>query len=93
MEAKVMLTLSSEEIKQQIPYPMICETRFGSTWDTGRRRRAWESQFTVQEREEAETLFRQAYNWHLKKGVPESVTMPSQTLLLWNRIAEFCASL
>ncbi len=93
MEVRTMLTLTHDEIQEQIPYAMICETRFGSRWETTRRRRNWIESFTEQEREAAGKLFRQAYDWYLKKGVPDSVTMSARTLLLWHRLAAFCASI
>ena len=33
------LVLSSEEIHAMIPYAMICMTRYGAHWGTGRRKR------------------------------------------------------
>ena len=93
MNAKIILTLTHDEIQRTIPYAMICETRFGRYWETGKRLTRWRAEFTPRERVDAEKLFRLAYAWYLKTGVPESVEMTAQTLALWKRIETFCASL
>lgn len=92
MEMKVMLKLTCDEVRRRIPYAMICETRFGSRWETSKRRRMWKQMFTDQEREAAGRLFRLAYDWYLRKGVPETVEMSTRTLTLWMKLGEFCAS-
>lgn len=92
-EAIVYLKLTRDEVNRKIPYAMICEMRYGSRWNTGRRFRAWLSQFSGAEREAAAKLFKQAYSWHLVKGVPDEVKMRATTFALWMKLAEFCGSL
>lgn len=91
--ARFMLVLTDQEIKDQIPYGMICETMLGAAWGTGRRRRAWTEAFTESERQACLRLRNQARQWHLTTGVPDEVTMSLDTLNLWNKLAEFCSSL
>ena len=91
--AKLMIVLSREEVQKDIDYPVICETREGSRWDTMIRRRRWKEEFTDSERESCTRLFRFAHAWYLKTGVPEEVTMSLNTYSLWQRLAVFCASL
>ena len=38
--AKRMMKLTSEEVRANIPYDLICMVRYGCTWSSGRRRRA-----------------------------------------------------
>ena len=45
------LVLTSDEVNLRIPYALVCMTRFGAHWETGRRRRRWLEEFTEQERE------------------------------------------
>ena len=33
------LVLTSDEVNFRIPYALVCMTRFGAHWETGRRRR------------------------------------------------------
>lgn len=40
------LVLTSEEVNARIPYALVCMTRFGAHWETGRRRRRWLEEFT-----------------------------------------------
>ena len=47
------LVLTSDEVNLRIPYALVCMTRFGAHWETGRRRRRWLEEFTEQERESA----------------------------------------
>lgn len=91
MEMKIVFT--QDEIKEVIPYQMICETRYSSVWDTMRRKRRWKEQFPGYKGEKANAMCRQAYNWTLKTGVPEQVMMSASTYDLWQELAAFCASL
>ena len=93
MKARTYLIFTHDEVNEIIPYGMIAEIRWGRTWETGKRRRRWLEEFTPAEREAASQLFRQAYNWYLKTGVPDEVKMSTRTFCLWIKLAEFCASL
>lgn len=90
---EMMLVLSREEVRQQIPYAVICETREGSAWNTGRRRRLWVDMFTRTERDAAARLFKMAHRWYLTTGVPDKVTMALSTMRLWQKLGEFCAAI
>ena len=66
--AKIMLVMTHEEVNENIAYNLICFTRYGGAWDTGRRRRAWLADFTEEERRAAGRLFKQARNWTVGRG-------------------------
>lgn len=91
--AEVFIEFTRDEIRKEIPYDLICETRESSAWKTGRRRRRWMLEFTASEREACTRLFRQAYSWYLTKGVPDKVMMSVKTCGLWQKLGYFCASL
>ena len=91
--ASMFFEFDHDEIQNTIPYAMICETRFGSVWNTTKRRRRWSAEFTEAERDLAGKLFMQAYRWYVITGVPDKVKMKSTTYDLWNRLTAFCASL
>lgn len=91
--AKIMIVLSREEVQRDIAYGMICQTMFGASWDTGRRRRRWAEEFTEAERDACSRLKNQAHRWYLTTGIPETVTMSLKTFALWQKLAEFCASI
>ena len=61
--AKRMMKLTVEEVRANIPYDLICMVRYGCTWSSGRRRRAWLADFSESEREAAGRLFRMAHDW------------------------------
>lgn len=90
---KIYLSLTKDEIQQEIPYAVICEARYGCRWETGRRRRAWMEQFTEEERVAASRLFRRAHEWTLTRSVPDEIKMTPKTLALWNKLGAFCASI
>lgn len=90
---KINIVLSRDEVNSNIPYALICETRYGSLWETGRRRRRWLAEFTEAERETASRLFKLSHTWYLVKGVPDEVRMHHSTYALWLKLADFCASL
>lgn len=91
--AKIMLVMTHEEVNANIAYSLICFTRYGSAWDTGRRRRAWLADFSESEREAAGRLFRMAHNWTVGRGVPDTVQMSRKTFHLWQKLGDFCASI
>lgn len=90
---RLMIVLDREEIKERIPYAMICETRYGMGWGTMRRKRRWKEEFSEKERDACRKLFALAYSWYLVKGVPDEVKMNVNTLALWEKLGEFCFSL
>ena len=90
---RLEIVLERDEIEAAIPYQMICATRYGSVWNTMRRKRRWVEEFSSYERERANAMCRQAYNWMLVTGLPMEIKMTQGTFDLWQRLAEFCASL
>ena len=90
---RLEIVLDRDEIKAAIPYQMICMTRYGSVWNTIRRKRRWKEHFPGYKGEKANAMCRQSYNWTLKTGVPEQIRMSAATYDLWQELAEFCASL
>ena len=89
---KVMYTLGRDELAR-LPYATICTTREGRLWCTSSRRRTWAEEFTEKERHSASSIFAQARSWYLVKGLPDEATMSADTLLLWKKLGDFCASL
>lgn len=89
----VMLTFSHDEIVKNFPYALICETRYGSKWDTGKRRRLFNETFSVDEYSRCRKIFRLAHSWTLTKGVPKEVKMTVGTYNTWKKLGEFCAAL
>ena len=69
------------------------QVRYGCTWSSGRRRRAWLADFSESEREAAGRLFRMAHNWTVGRGVPDTVQMSRKTFNLWQKLGDFCASI
>ena len=92
-EYPTCLSLSREQIQRDIPYQVVCETRYGARWDTGTRKRRWDSEFSHAEQQLASRLFRQAQTWALKSGAPASVKMTGAAYDLWQKLGDFCASL
>lgn len=91
--AKLMMILTSKEVHANIPYSLICMTRYGARWDTMRRKRLWKTEFTDSEREAASKLFSKSHNWTVGKGVPNEVKMTIKTFELWQKLGDFCASI
>lgn len=91
--AKLALILSSEEVHRSIPYALICMTRYGSRWNTMRRKRLWKAEFTDAEMEAARKLFARSHDWLLGRGVPDEVMMTPRTFDLWQKLGNFCGSI
>lgn len=91
--AKLEIILTADEVRENIPYMLICETKESSVWYTGRRRRRWNLEFSEAERKAASRLFSLAYRWSLRTGVPDEVRMSLSTYTLWGKLAAFCASI
>ena len=93
MKVKTYIILNREEIQTQIPYALVCETMSGAKWNTGKRKRLMKERFTESEREKIYKLHKQAHSWHLRKGVPDELKLTVKTLLLWQKLANFCYEL
>ena len=93
MEIATYITLTRKEIQEKLPYAVICETKEGASWNTGRRKRKWNAEFTEEERKASEEIFRKAHTWYLVKGIPEEVRMKIKTFMLWQKLGNFCAEL
>ena len=91
---KVLLELTQNEVYEQIPYEVVCETMYGSRWETMRRRRYMKEWFNDAEVEKIRKLKQQAYRWMCVTGVPNGgVKMHMSTYKLWQKLGEFCACL
>lgn len=90
---KMYIGLTYDEIQTQIPYALVATTMSSAIWHTTRRRRLMKETFTESEINAIYRLHQQAYNWYLRKGVPDEVTMTLKTYDLWQRLARFCCEL
>lgn len=90
---KLVIELDRDEIKDHIPYEIIWATRYSSVWNTMRRKQRWKTEFSGYERERANAMCRQAYNWTCTTGLPETLRMSKGTYDLWQRLGAFCASI
>lgn len=88
-----MIKMTGEDIRNELQYPLICETMESSIWNTGHRRRTYSETFTRSEQKKISEIKKQAHNWYLVKGASDEITMSYDTYMLWNRLAEFCLSL
>ena len=88
-----MICLTGDDIQKKHPYALICETMEGVRWNTGRRRRSFSKAFTLTEQKRISEIKKKAHTWYLVKGAPDKVMIAYSTYLLWQRLAEFCASL
>ena len=90
---KLYISLNRDEIQERIPYALVAETMSGARWNTGRRKRLMKQYFTESEIDAIYRLHKQAYSWHLVKGVPDEVKMTMNTYHLWQKLANFCCEI
>lgn len=90
--AKLQLALTEDEAEKNLMCGLLCQTRYGARWQTGKRRRLWEQQFTEDERKQAEIIFAACRRWFLKSG-SAPVTLDIKIYDLWMRLIAFCGSL
>ena len=88
----IMLAFSHDEIQREFAYKLIYTTRECAAWQTMRRKLRWKNEFSDSERNAATRIFKQARDWYLVHGVPETATMSIQTYRLWQKLERFCAS-
>lgn len=91
--------LNHGEIEEEIPYKLICETRYGAKWGGDRQRhtlskvqRKYREMFSEEEQREAAKLFVLAHKWYLSTGTPDEYEATPETLELWKKLGEFCTS-
>lgn len=88
----VVMRLNREEVKQLLPYLLIAETTSRSVWNTGRRIRKMEMEFTSRERKEIADIIQMSRRW-AGHGAPQEVIMESSMIILWKRLGNFCYEL
>lgn len=87
---KHFMVLTHDEVQNNIPYALVCETMYGCRWNSGSRIRKFVNEFTREEQKAISKMKRQSYEWYLVKGVPDQVKMTPETYNLWFRLADFC---
>ena len=90
---KVFMELNRDEIHSLLPYMIIAETTKRAVWSTGRRKRMFSKIFTEGERKRCYEIAATAGRWAFVSGIPDSVRMTSETLVLWRKFADFCYQL
>jgi hypothetical protein len=90
---KLYLSLNHDEIQERIPYAIVAETMSGAVWNTGKRKRLMKQYFTEAEIDATYRLHKQAYDWYLRKGVPDEIKMTMNTYYLWQKLANFCCEI
>ena len=87
------ISLNQDEVRERVPYAIVAVTMSSAVWNTGKRKRLMKQCFTEAEIKAIYRLHQQAYNWYLRKGVPDEVTMTMKTYFLWQKLANFCFDL
>lgn len=93
MKLETYFVLNRDEIQQQIPYALVCETMSGARWGTTKRVRLMQERFNQTEINAIHNMHKQAYSWYLVKGVPEELRITPHILALWQKLAAFCCEL
>lgn len=88
---QVLMELTGDEIRQELNYPLICETMEGRSWDTAQRRRLYQQRFNRSEQKKISQIKSLAHKWYLVTGVLPKVRMGYETYMLWQKLEEFCA--
>lgn len=91
--ASFYMELEAQEVQEKIDYKLICTARYSSCWGKMKSKLRWAEEFTEEEREEAEELFRKARSWYLGKGMTDTVHMSVRTYYLWKKLEAFCATI
>lgn len=90
---KMMLKLNQAEIKNNIPYMLIVETRYGCRWNTTKRKKMWTSEFTESERKLLSSWMPKFHRWCFVSGAPEEIIISLKTYSLLQRFGNFCMML
>ena len=89
---RVLLELEPEEVRDIIDYQLIGECVHLSIWNTGKRRRLYDSTFTLAEMEKIPEITRKAGRWTIY-GVSETVRISVEELELWKKLGKVCRQL
>lgn len=91
MRIERVYILNRDDVNEHLHYRLIVESMGGSMWQTSKVQRAYEEQFTKQERRDIKcNIHRKAYVWYLKTGIPDEVQLPESEYKLWKRLVKFC---
>ena len=93
VERRMNVAIRLKEVDvHKLHYQLIAETTNRSVWNTGRRTRKMEMEFTKEERKDVETIIQMSRRW-ASCGVPKEVCMDTKMLILWKRLVNFCYEL
>lgn len=93
MKVETYIIMNRDEIRDNIPYPVVAEMMSGARWNTGRRKRMMRERFTDTEIDAIYCMHKQARQWHLVKGVPDELRITPHILKLWHKLAAFCCEI
>lgn len=89
MKVYTMVELD-RELLRKTQYPIIVETLNHGL--QGRLKRAYDLEFTPEERVKCRKFYNLCYNWTVRDGTPNSYSMRRENYLLFLRLISFCAN-
>ena len=89
MEIVTSVRIPLEELNDRLHYRLICEQMGSDKWKTGKVRRAFEAEFSEEERAECERIYKKAHRWYLKALPTEPVEMYMTEYKLWGKLKNF----
>lgn len=91
MKTNISYILSSDELKDHLAYDFICTCIACEDWKCRKIRTKFEECFTEEERNIINNvIYKKAYKWYLRSGLPEEVEISREEYELWQRLKQFC---
>ena len=91
MKITTNVVLDIDELNDKLHYRLICETTHSSLWNTGKIKRAFNSEFTEEEKVVVEQIRKKSHRWYLHSLPKElTVTMSSDEFKIWKKLKNFC---
>ena len=90
---RIYLHLDRDEIREKIPYELVAEIFARGIVKTGKAKRIFNEMFDESEKKRIYELRSKATAWAFRTGAPDKTHLTVDTLMLWQKLAEYCMRL
>ena len=90
MKIETAYTFNHDEIYYRLHYQLIVESIGSDRWNTGSNKRKLQNEFTKDEIENINKIYKKSYKWYTHTGIPDTVTLSSNAYKLWLKLVNYC---
>ena len=91
MYIKKTYVLNKDDILKDLAPDLAIESMGGSKWNTGVNKRRFNGEFSPFDKTVVEKLRAMYYKWHIKTGIPETISFSPSDYEIALKLKRYCA--